>query len=62
LAAVLSACWYFQRWAYDRDIRFATVQSFPLRARLEHGSMSAFEIAGLDEMMARSARRIAAGH
>jgi anti-anti-sigma regulatory factor len=45
---------FLQRWAYDHDIRFKLFN--PVRAvreKLEHASsLSAFEIAGLDEMMA----------
>lgn len=45
---------FLQRWAYDNDIRFKLFNPIrSVRERLEHtGSMSAFEIAGLDEMMA----------
>jgi len=45
---------FLQRWAYDHDIRLKLFN--PTRAvqeKLQHASsMSAFEIAGLDEMMA----------
>ena len=45
---------FLQRWAYDHDIRFKLFN--PVRTvqeKLEHASsLSAFEIAGLDEMMA----------
>src|SRR4029077_10647867 len=45
---------FLQRWAYNHDIRFKLFN--PIRSvkeKLEHASsMSAFEIAGLDEMMA----------
>ena len=45
---------YLQRWAYDRDIRFKLFNpSRYVRDKLEHtNSMSEFEIATLDEMMA----------
>ena len=45
---------FLQRWAYDRDIRFKLFNpSRFVREKLEHASsMAAFEIAGLDEMMA----------
>ena len=45
---------FLQRWAYDHDIRFKLFNpTRSVRERLEHASsMSAFEIAGLDEMMA----------
>lgn len=45
---------FLQRWAYDRDIRLKLFNpSRSLRDRLERvGSMSAFEMATLDEMMA----------
>jgi len=49
---------FLQRWAYNHDIRFKLFN--PIRSvkeKLEHASsMSAFEIAGLDEMMALLAR------
>ena len=55
---------YLQRWAYDRDIRFKLFNpSRSVRDKLEHtNSMSDFEIATLDEMMAllgRADRRYA---
>jgi anti-anti-sigma regulatory factor len=45
---------FLQRWAYDHDIRFKLFNPIRgVREKLEHASsMSAFEIAGLDEMMA----------
>ena len=45
---------FLQRWAYDRDIRFKLFNpSRFVREKLEHASsMAAFDIAGLDEMMA----------
>ena len=45
---------FLQRWAYDHDIRFKLFNPIrSVREKLEHASsMSAFEIAGLDEMMA----------
>jgi hypothetical protein len=45
---------FLQRWAYDRDIRFKLFNPTRfVRDKLEHASsMSAFHIAGLDEMMA----------
>jgi anti-anti-sigma regulatory factor len=45
---------FLQRWAYDHDIRFKLFNPVrTVRERLEHASsLSAFEIAGLDEMMA----------
>jgi anti-anti-sigma regulatory factor len=45
---------FLQRWAYDRDIRFKLFNpSRFVRDKLEHtSSMSDFEIAGIDEMMA----------
>jgi anti-anti-sigma regulatory factor len=45
---------FLQRWAYDRDIRFKLFNPVrSVREKLEHASsMSAFEIASLDEMMA----------
>jgi anti-anti-sigma regulatory factor len=45
---------FLQRWAYDRHIRFKLFNpSRFVRDRLEHASsMTAFEIASLDEMMA----------
>jgi hypothetical protein len=45
---------FLQRWAYDRDIRFKLFNPTRfVRDKLEHASsMSAFQIAGLDEMMA----------
>ena len=45
---------FLQRWAYDHDIRFKLFNpSRFVRERLEHtNSLSAFEIVGLDEMMA----------
>ena len=43
---------FLQRWAYDRDIRFKLFNPTRfVRDKLEHASsMSAFQIAGLDEM------------
>ena len=45
---------FLQRWAYDHDIRFKLFNPIrSVRERLEHASsLSAFEIANLDEMMA----------
>lgn len=45
---------FLQRWAYDRDIRFKLFNPVrSVREKLEHtSSLSVFEIAGLDEMMA----------
>ncbi|HMJ22059.1 MAG TPA: STAS domain-containing protein [Terriglobales bacterium] len=45
---------FLQRWAYDHDIRFKLFNPIrSVRERLEHASsLSAFEIASLDEMMA----------
>jgi len=45
---------FLQRWAYDHDIRFKLFNPVrSVREKLEQtSSMSAFEIAGLDEMMA----------
>lgn len=45
---------FLQRWAHDRDIRFKLFNpSRSVRDKLEHtSSMSACEIATLDEMMA----------
>jgi anti-anti-sigma regulatory factor len=45
---------FLQRWAYDQDIRFKLFNPVrSVREKLEQtSSMSAFEIAGLDEMMA----------
>ena len=45
---------FLQRWAYDHDIRFKLFNPIrSVREKLEHvSSLSAFEIAGLDEMMA----------
>lgn len=45
---------FLQRWAYDHDIRFKLFNPIrSVREKLEHASsLSAFEIAGLDEMMA----------
>src|SRR6266849_524071 len=49
---------FLQRWAYDHDIRLKLFNpSRSVRERLEYASsMSAFEIATLDEMMALLAR------
>jgi anti-anti-sigma regulatory factor len=49
---------FLERWAYDHDIRLKLFNpSRSVRERLEHASsMSAFEIATLDEMMALLAR------
>ncbi|OLC94390.1 MAG: hypothetical protein AUH86_14505 [Acidobacteria bacterium 13_1_40CM_4_58_4] len=49
---------FLQRWAYDHYIRLKLFNpSRSVRERLEHaGSMPAFEIATLDEMMAFLAR------
>jgi anti-anti-sigma regulatory factor len=45
---------FLQRWAYDHDIRFKLFNPIrSVREKLEHASsLSAFEIASLDEMMA----------
>lgn len=45
---------YLQRWAHDHDIRFKLFNpSRSVREKLEHtNSMSEFNIASLDEMMA----------
>lgn len=45
---------FLQRWAYDHDIRFKLFNPIrSVREKLERvSSLSAFEIAGLDEMMA----------
>jgi len=49
---------FLQRWAYDHDIRLKLFNpSRSVQDELEHASsMSAFEIATLDEMMALLAR------
>ena len=51
---VIGMLLFLQRWAYDRDIRFKLFNpSRFVREQLERiSSMSAFEIASLDEMMA----------